>query len=68
MSYFDFSREKPYGTIVEGSVGYQEDTYHHASQVVFDSKKCDEKTLLVPNNDVGGEKSMDMLTPFSGQL
>lgn len=56
-------REKPYGTIVEGSVGYQEDS-HHASQVLLiddSNKKFDEKSLLIPNG-----KSTEMLTPFSG--
>ena len=56
-------REKPYGTIVEGSVGYQEDS-HHASQVLLiddSNKKFDEKSLLIPNG-----KSAELLTPFSG--
>ena len=56
-------REKPYGTIVEGSVGYQEDS-HHVSQVLLiddRNKKFDEKSLLIPNG-----KSTELLTPFSG--
>ena len=55
-------RQKPYGTIVEGSVGYQDDT-HQASQmmIVDNNKGCEEKSLLILN-----ENSMKLLTPFSG--
>ena len=54
-------REKPYGTIVEGSVGYQDDTHKSKVMILDNSKECEEKSLLVFKG-----KSTEMLTPFSG--
>ena len=55
-------REKPYGTIVEGSMGYQDDTHQTSQMLILDnSKGCEEKSLLISKG-----KSTEMLTPFSG--
>eukprot|EP00111_Clytia_hemisphaerica_P017865 TCONS_00052845-protein len=55
---------RPYGTIMEGSVGYQQDSYSASSHLVFNIKnnKEDEKTLLLPIQPTREEH----LTPYSG--
>ena len=55
-------REKSYGTIVEGSMGYQDDTHQTSQMLILEnSKGCEEKNLLISKG-----KSTEMLTPFSG--
>ena len=66
MFIFNPISDKPYGTIKEGWVGYQNDSYN-ASQVLSSySKNYDEETTqLIASAD--SISSIKLLTPYSGK-
>lgn len=51
---------------MEGSIGYQQDSYSQSQHVLYDKNKKEEKIKLISNDD--GKKKNEILSPFSGRL